>query len=65
MDETVQRRIRHAIREAARESGMPVRDLSLDHVDVAIRRELSPDELRQVGLDELFGIWEGLAANEA
>ena len=64
MDETVQRRIRLAIEEAARSSGMAARDLTLEQVDMAIRGDLSPDELKQVSLDELFGVWERLADEE-
>jgi hypothetical protein len=61
MEATVQRRIRLAIEEAARSSSVPVKDLSINQVDEAIRRDLSPDELRQINFEELFGIWHGLA----
>jgi hypothetical protein len=61
MEATVQRRIRLAIEEAARSSSVPVRDLSINQVDEAIRRELSPDELKQIRLDELFSVWHRLA----
>jgi hypothetical protein len=60
MDITVERKIRLAIEEAARSSGVPVRDLEVNQVDIAIRRDLSPDELRQVSPDELFRIWKRL-----
>jgi len=48
MEATVQRRIRLAIEEAARSSSVPVRDLSINQVAEAIRRDLSPDELKQI-----------------
>jgi hypothetical protein len=64
MDTPVEQRIRLAIEEAARASGVPVRDLAIGQVDMAIRRELSPDELRHVSLEELFGIWKRLADAE-
>ena len=61
MDTTVERRIRLAIEEAAISSGVPVRDLEISQVDLAIRRDLSSDELRHVNLAERFGIWKKLA----
>ena len=64
MDETIQRRIRLAIEETAKSSGVAVRDLSISQVDLAIRRALSPDELGQVSLGGLFGIWKRLVDEE-
>jgi hypothetical protein len=61
MDVSVERRIRLAIKELARASGVPIRDLEINQVDIAIRRDLSPDELNQVSVNELFGVWKRLA----